>query len=275
MGLCDDPKLHVKPRVGIQYQHQPGTGWTGASLQVHAIPRGDSAGKSATARRLQWTLVAVIALPMLQTHGGGPRAAADRALRRAGAPERYRAPLVLPPLPGKVLPLPGQKLRGDGGDAALRGEAQRAARGLGGVGRLDGLRRLGGVGRSGGSARGSGGVRRSRESARGSGGIRRLGGMRRSGGSAQVGRECAGRAERADWADCAGVGRVRGLGEGGNGRGSAQENGAPKAPDAGPFMSPNPLRGPLVCQIWPFRPPVEPILGSSPVWGTLPLRWSS
>jgi hypothetical protein len=194
MGLCDDPKLHVKPRVGIQYQHQPGTGWTGASLQVHAIPRGDTAGKSATARRLQWTLVAVIALPMLQTHGGGPRAAADRALRRAGAPERYRAPLVLPPLPGKVLPLPGQKLRGNGGDAALRGRGSARRARVGRSGQVGRATQAGRVGRSGGSARGSGGcagrarVRGGRAEYAGWAECAGRAGVRRSGGSAQVGR---------------------------------------------------------------------------------------
>jgi hypothetical protein len=204
MGLCDDPKLHVKPRVGIQYQHQPGTGWTGASLQVHAIPRGDSAGKSATARRLQWTLVAVIALPMLQTHGGGPRAAADRALRRAGAPERYRAPLVLPPLPGKVLPLPGQKLRGNGGDAALRGRgsARRARVGWSGqVGRATQAGRGGQVGRE------CAGVGRGAQVARECAGVGR---NTQAGRNAQVGRECAGRAGVRRSGGARGLGGLRG-----------------------------------------------------------------
>src|SRR5579862_4860882 len=60
----------------IQLRSVASAGWTRSSITVHAIVHGDSLRESAAARGLQRPVVAVVTMPVLQTHGGDPGAEA-------------------------------------------------------------------------------------------------------------------------------------------------------------------------------------------------------
>jgi len=135
-----------------------GTGWTSSALEVHASVHGDSVGKSSSARGLRRTVVVVVTVPLLQAHGGDSGAQAHRALWLAGATEGHCQAVVLPALPGEVLPLSGTEFRGDGGDAALSDAAAGAGAGAGrGAGTGRGVARA--PGREGARAPASGAAR--------------------------------------------------------------------------------------------------------------------